>query len=161
ELSPAWSLDGKWIAFIGEKDGLEHVFVCDEKGGQLKQLSSGDSLKGQLRWAPDASALLYTATNNKLYRYNFADGKTVMLAAGEFISGEAAVSNPQWSPDGKWVSFTKTDKNMLPHVWVMPAEGGEAKRVTGPESYSDTAALWTRDGKHLVFLSGVDVGNSS
>ena len=69
--------------------------------------------------------------------------------------------NPRWSPDGKWVSFTKSDRNQLPHVWVMPATGGEAKRITGEDSYSDGSALWTPDGKYLAYLGGIDVGNSS
>ena len=75
EMSPAWSPDGKHIAYIGERDGAEQVFVCDEKGGQIKQLSSGDSQKSQLRWAPDSSTLLFTASDNKLYKHTFEGGQ--------------------------------------------------------------------------------------
>jgi tricorn protease len=160
EIQPAWSPDGKWIAFVGEKDGVEHVFVCDEKGGQVKQLSTGDSQKSQIRWAPNSSALLFTATDNNLYRCTLADGQTTVIAKGDVVTGEGAVSNPQWSPDGKWVSFTKSDRNMLAHVYVMPATaGGEAKRVTGHESFTDRAALWTPDGKYLVYTGSNDVGS--
>ncbi len=156
EMQPAWSPDGNWIAFIGEgeKDGQEHICVCDEKGGQMKYISTGDSMKSQIRWAPDSSALLYTASDNKLYRYAFSDGKTAVLAASE-----SGINNARWSPDGKWISFNKAGKNMLSHVYVMPAAGGEAKRVTSPETFSDTAAVWTPDGKHLVYMSSLDVGN--
>jgi tricorn protease len=159
EMQPAWSPDGKWIAFVGEKDGLEHIFVCDEKGGQVKQISSGNSLKNQIRWAPDSSALVYTATDNKLHKYSFADGKTTVMTMGDVVTGEGAVSNPQWSPDGKWVSFNKSDRNMLAHIYVMPGNAGEAKRVTGPDSFIDRGALWTPDGKYLVYTSSNDVGN--
>jgi tricorn protease len=162
EVSPAWSPDGKWIAYIGEKDGQEQIFICDEKGGQIKQLSGGDTQKGQIRWAPDSSAFMYTATDNKLYMYSFTAQRTKVLAMGEAILGEAAIMNPQWSPDGKWISFTMADKaSMLPHVYVMPVEGGEPRRVTSADSYSDGFAMWTADGKHLVYLSGIDVPNSS
>jgi tricorn protease len=161
EMSPSWSPDGKWIAYVGEKNGYEQVFVCDEKGGQVKQLTKGETQKAQLRWAPDSAALLYTDNDNKLYRYTFATEKTDVVTSADVIAGEAAVFNPQWSPDGKWISFTKADKNHLPHVYVMPADGGVAKRITGDDSYSETLALWTHDGKYLVYLGGVDVGNSS
>jgi tricorn protease len=124
EVSPAWAPDGKRIAFIGEKDGLEHVFVCDEKGGQIKMLSSGDTQKGQLRWAPDSSALLFTGSDNKLYQHAFDSGKTAVVVGADVVAGEAAVNNPQWSPDGKWISFAKADKNQLPL--------GDAQQGHGP-----------------------------
>jgi tricorn protease len=159
EVQPAWSPDGKRIAFIGEKDGLEQVFVCDEKGGQMKMLSSGDTQKGQLRWAPDSSALLFTGSDNKLYKHSFDSGKTTVIMGAEIVTGEAAIANPQWSPDSKWISFNKSDRNLLPHVYVMPAAGGEAKRITDDHVYSDSSALWTPDGKYLVYLQGVDAGS--
>jgi tricorn protease len=161
ETAPDWSPDGKWIAYVGEKDGVEHVFVCDEFGGQVKMITSGDSDKSQLRWSPDSSALLYTSNDNNLYRYTFADNKTTVLATADVISFEAAIHSPQWSPDGKWISFTKAGHNQLPHVYVMPADGGEAKRVTGEDSYSDSTAYWTADGKYLVYVGGLDYANSS
>jgi tricorn protease len=41
----------------------------------------------------------------------------------------------------------------------MPAAGGEAKRITDADTYSDSSALWTPDGKALVYLAGIDTGN--
>jgi tricorn protease len=73
--------------------------------------------------------------------------------------GSSAISNPQWSPDGKWISFTKSGRDLLPHVYVMAAEGGDAKHITDSDAYSESNALWTPDGKALVYLSGMDTGN--
>jgi tricorn protease len=160
ETDPRWSPDGKWIAFVSDKSGREEVWICDEKGEQLKQLSNEDSNKGQLVWAPDSKSLLYTGSDKKLYRYDFEIGKPTVLAQGEVISfGGSAVTNPQWSPDGKWVSYTKAGKNMLPHVYVIPSTGGKEERITDEGTYSDTAAYWTPDGKRLVYLAGVDISN--
>src|SRR5207253_1982910 len=83
-----------------------------------------------------------------------------ILATGEVIGfGQTAVSNPQWSPDGKWVSFTRADATLLPHVYVVSAAGGKERRITGDDSYSETGAHWTPDGKRIVYLSGIDTEN--
>jgi tricorn protease len=159
EAQPQWSPDGKWIAFVSDKTGDEQVWLCDERGGQMKQISRGDSHKGQLRWAPNAKALLYTASDNKLYRYDLDTDRTAVLATTEVGGGESGIGSPQWSPDGQWIAYHKADRTLLPHVYVIPSAGGPERRVTGPDSYSDSGALWTTDGKHLVYLAGLDVGN--
>jgi tricorn protease len=160
EKSPQWSPDGKWLAFVSDESGREEVWMCDEKGGKKKKVSDTDSEKGQPVWAPDSKALLYPASDKKLYKYTLDGDKTDVLVGAEVVDfGDMAVSQPQWSPDGKWVSFTKADNTLLPHVWVIPSSGGKARRVTGSDSYSDMNAHWTADGKHIVYLSGTDVGN--
>ena len=58
ETQPQWSPDGKRIAFVSDKSGREEVWVCDEEGTNLKQISDADSQKGQLTWAPDAGIVL-------------------------------------------------------------------------------------------------------
>jgi tricorn protease len=160
EMRPHWSPDGKWIAFLSDKSGREEVWICDEEGGNLKQISNLDSQKGQLAWAPDSKSILYTGSDKKLSKYDFTAGKTTVIARGEVIGfGGAAISNPQWSPDGKWISYSKAGDNLLPHVYIVPAAGGPEHRLTDDDSYSDANALWTPDGKKIVYLSGIDVGN--
>src|SRR5207248_479406 len=121
ETAPQWSPDGKWIAFIGDKDGREEVWVCDERGEQLRQLSKGDSEKRDIVWSPDSKALLFAASDKKLYKYSFDTSQTTVLASGEVMGfGGSAIASPQWSPDGKWVSYTKASATLLPHVFVLP-----------------------------------------
>ncbi len=160
ETQPRWSPDGKWIAFVADTSGRDEVWLCDENGGQLKQVSNGDSQKGQIVWSPDSKALLYTGSDKKLYKYTLDGNKTDVLATGHTMGfGGAAIMGPQWSPDGKWVSFTRPGDNLLPHVYVIPADGGKERRITGEDSYSDSGAIWTPDGKRLVYLGGADIGN--
>jgi tricorn protease len=126
----------------------------------MRQISNGDSQKGAVVWSPDSQHLLYTASDRKLHKYTLASGQTTVVVTGEVIGfGGTAISNPQWSPDGKFISFTKMGQNLLPHVYIVSANGGQERRVTDEETYSDTGALWTPDGKRLVFLAGSDTGN--
>jgi tricorn protease len=160
ETSPQWSPDGKWIAFVSDESGREEVWLCDERGEQMKKVSDSASEKGSPVWSPDSKALLYPASDKKLYKFTLDGDKTDVLVSGDVIEfGNTAVIRPQWSPDSKWVSYAKADATLLPHVYVIPAAGGKERRITGQDSYSDTNALWTADGKHIVYLSGMDVGN--
>jgi len=160
EGQPQWSPDGKRIAFVSDRSGREEIWVCDERGQELKRLTNSETQKNQPVWSPDSQSLLYTASDRALHSYNLATQKDTVLARGEVIGfGNSAISSPQWSPDGKWISYSKSGRDLLPHVYIRSVDGGEEKRVTGADSYSDSAALWTPDGKALVYLSGTDTGN--
>jgi tricorn protease len=160
EVQPHWSPDGKLIAFVSDKSGREEIWVCDERGQNLKQLTASATQKGQPVWSPDSQAILYTASDNGLHKYSLAAGKDNVLTRGKVVGfGGSAVSGPQWSPDGKWVSCTKSGQDLLPHVYVIPADGGAEKRITAADSYSESSALWTPDGKAIVYLAGTDVAN--
>ena len=69
------------------------------------------------------------------------------------------VSEPVVSPDGKWVAFSAVDVNLeknikTPHLWVVPANGGDSKQLTsGP---GEDRPRWSPDGKKLAFISDRD-----
>jgi tricorn protease len=160
EGQPRWSPDGKWIAFVGDQNGQDEVWLCDEQGGGLKQVSNSDSPKGQISWAPDSKALLYTGADRKLYVYHLDTDRSTVVASGEVVGfGGSALMNPQWSPDGQWIAYHKSDPTLLSHVYVVAATGGKEQRITDDDVYSDSNALWTPDGKQIVYLAGGDVGN--
>ena len=160
ETQPQWSPDGKRIAFINDRNGSEELWLCDEFGENLKRLTNSRTQKNSPVWSPDSQSLLYTASDRALHHCTIADGKDNIVTRGEVVAfGSWAVTNPQWSPDGKWISFTKSNRDLLPHVYIVSATGGDAKRVTDADSYSDSSALWTPDGKALIYLAGLDSGN--
>lgn len=162
ETGPQWSPDSRWIAFVSDKSGRDEVWIGPPvvAAKAWKQVSNSDSQKLQIVWAPDSKSLLYTATDHKLYKYTLETGKTEVLASSSVTGfGGSAIGNPQFSPDGKWISYTKVMETLLPHVVVISSEGGSEHRVTDETSYSDANAVWTPDGKKLVYLAGMDVGN--
>jgi tricorn protease len=160
ERNPVWSLDGKWIAYIGDATGEEQIYLIDEKGSKPKQITNSSSLKGQVVWSPNSKALLFTDSSKRLFKYDVAQGETKVLAQGEVISfGGNAINTPAWSPDSKWVSYTKEGANLMPHVYIVAAEGGPERRLTDADSVSDGQANWAGDGKHIVYVGGMDIAN--
>ncbi|MBK8149669.1 MAG: PD40 domain-containing protein [Acidobacteria bacterium] len=77
-------------------------------------------------------------------------------SAERLTSGVGIEAGPSFSPDGNWIAFTgEYDGNV--DVFVIPASGGEPRRVTFHPS-NDSVIGWTPDGKSVMFLSGRNSG---
>ncbi len=90
-------------------------------GHGLKKLSDADCDKPAIAWAPDSKSLLWSGSDHKLRRVEIASGKTDVVATSDV----AAVGTPQFSPDGKWISYSKRDPLLRDHVYVKPVDGGD------------------------------------
>jgi tricorn protease len=158
--SPKWSFDGKYVAFVSDRSDRDEIWLSDPDGRSLKQITTLDNEKGALVWTPDSKLLLYTAADKKLYGYSVADGKTSVVTSSDVGRiGSVAVS-----PDSKWVAFSKQDRTMRSHVYIAPIAGGEERHVSEDRLlFSENNAIWTADGKYLVFTSsaGVSTGVAS
>jgi len=66
----------------------------------------------------------------------------------QFVRGEKSIRNPQWSPDGKLISFILTDKDEQ-NLWAIPSDGGEAYAVTKAKGFFGSYD-WTPDSRHIV-----------
>ncbi len=154
--SPKWSSDGKYVAFISDRAGNDDVWLCDPDGKNLKQVSALANEKGTLLWTPDSKLLLYTAADKALFAYSVADGKTATVTSTDIGRiGSVAVS-----PDNKWVTFSKHDRTMRSHVYVAPITGGEERHISDDSLlYAENAAVFTADGKYLVFTSSAGVSS--
>jgi tricorn protease len=154
--APKWSFDGKYIAFISDRSGRDEVWISESESKNPKKITDLDTEKGALVWTPDSKALLYTAGDKKLYSYSVADAKTSIVTATDLGRiGSIAVS-----PDSKWITFSKQDRTVRPHVYIAPIGGGEERHVSDDSLlYSENNAVWTADGRYIVFTSSEGVNN--
>ncbi|HET7871702.1 MAG TPA: S41 family peptidase, partial [Terriglobales bacterium] len=158
EGDPAWSPDGKWIAFISDNSGQEEVWMAHEDATGLKKLSQGDGEKFNIQWAPDSKSLIYGGSDHNLYRYDLDAGKATVIASGK----AGNIQGARFSPDGKWVAYSKLDHDLRPHVYVVPSSGGAEKHVGNDDLlFSETSPVWTHDGKRLLFLAGLAQAGSA
>jgi tricorn protease len=151
DTNPVWSPDGKWIAFLSDRSGRQEVWIDHERGGSPAKLSDSDMEKSDLEWAPDSKSLLYSASDQNLYRVSVETRKTEVIASSEI----APIVNPRFSPDGKWISYTKSDRGLRSRVYVIPSAGGEEHHVGREDLFNESGARWTADGKELIFLAAV------
>ena len=150
EQSPKWSPDGKRIAFISDRTGREEIWIADERGEHQKQISDVDSDKTAIAWAPDSKSLLWSGSDRKLRRTFLADDKTEEITSSDV----SPVGTPQFSPDGKWISYSKQDKTLRSHVYLLEVNGGEERMIGAEDFLISTNAKWTPDGKKLLLLGG-------
>src|SRR5439155_6931815 len=111
------------------------------------------------RISPDGTRVAYVVTS--LDRESNEYRGTIWVASLDgseerrrFTSGERRDALPRWSPDGRWLAFTSNrgDKEQKPQLYVIPAEGGEARRLTDlKEAVED--AVWSPDSTRLAFTA--------
>ena len=148
---PKWSADGKYIAYVSDKSGRDEIWISDPEGKTPKKITDLDNEKGALVWTPDSKSLLYTAADKKLYNYTVADGKTAVVTSSD-VNRIGSVSV---SPDSKWVAFAKQDRTLRSHVYIAPiARRARSGHVSDDRLlYAENNAVWTADGRYLVFTS--------
>jgi len=124
--------------------------------------------------SPDGSRILFTYSTVKM-KGNKYDSHLWMLHLDEkkprqFTHGNSNDSNPRWSPDGKAILFLSNrvgeeekpgdEKKRKTQVWTIPADGGEAKRLTAAEEAAQRP-MWSLDGKVILFSSNVFKGEKA
>src|SRR5262249_52458153 len=159
---PKWSPDGKYLAYMSDKSGRDEIWITDPEGKTPKKITDLDNEKGALLWTPGSKSVLYTAADKKLYSYAVADGKTAVVTSSD-VSRIGSVSV---SPDSKWVAFAKQDRTLRSHVFIAPIAGStspasnDERHVSDDRLlYSESNAIWTADGRYLVFTSAEGFSN--
>ncbi len=159
---PAWSPDGKRIAYFSEESGEYALHMRDQSGmGEVKKISLGNppSYYYTPLWSPDSKKIAYTDKRLSVWCLDLEKGTPVRVDSNTYDSPFRQL-NPVWSPDSKWLAYTKQLKNHLRAVFVYSLETGKPHQVTDGMSDARYAAF-DKDGKHLYFTASTDAGPTS
>jgi eukaryotic-like serine/threonine-protein kinase len=128
--TPAYSPDGRWVAFKRELPAGREVWVVPAQGGLPIRVSDGKGRDMQPAWSPDATQLAYVSrrgAGSDLFAVSLADGRPVGPPRA-LTQGDTTDSLPAWSPDGRTIAYVKAMGDGA-EIWTVPAAGGTA---TGP-----------------------------
>ncbi len=150
EQEPRWSPNGKWIAFISDRSGREEIYLSDELAKNAKKISDAECDKSGITWAADSKTLMWSGSDHKLRMVEVESGKTDIVAQSDAGNVTAA----QYSPDGKFISYSRQDKLLRPHVWVKELANGQEHMIGGEDFLQSSGARWTADGKKLLLIGG-------
>jgi tricorn protease len=162
ERDPAWSPDGKSIAYFSDESGEYALHIGDQSGfGAVKKMNLGNppSYFYSPLWSPDSKKILYSDKRLNLW-YVEVDKGTPVKAATDRFDDPTSVMNPTWSPDSKWIAYAKYLENHLRAVFVYSLETGKESQIT--DGVSDARfPVFDKGGKLLLFGASTDMGLSS
>ncbi|HEY3926905.1 MAG TPA: PDZ domain-containing protein [Candidatus Koribacter sp.] len=159
ERDPAWSPNGKWIAYFSDKGGEYGLELREQSGmGEPRRIELGKpaSFFYSPLWSPDSKKIVYTDKRLNLWYVDVDSGKTVKVDTNPFETPERTF-DPGWSPDSQWLTYTKLLQNHLHAVFVYSLASGKAWQVT--DGMSDARyAQFDANGKYLYFTASTDLG---
>jgi len=150
-LSPAWSPDGRKIAYVSFESGNSNVYVQDITTGSRQLVESHSrGINGAPAWSPDGSKLAVSLSyvgNPEIFVLDMASRKETRLTNNLAIDTE-----PTWSADGQSIYFT-SDRSGRPQIYKMSATGGAPERISF-QGQNNAEASVSYDGKQIAMVQG-------
>jgi len=150
-ISPAWSPNGKQLAYVSFESRKPVVYVHDVAAGTRRLIANFRGSNSAPGWSPDGRTLAVTLTRDggsQLYTIAATGGEAKRLTQSSGIDTE-----PLYTADGRSIYFV-SDRGGAPQIYRMPAGGGDAQRVTFTGNYNISPAL-SPDGKWLAYISRI------
>ncbi len=160
DRDPAWSPDGKWIAYFSDESGEYALHIRDQNGlGEVKKINLGKpSFFYSPVWSPDSKKIAYTDKRLNLW-YVDLDKKTPVRVDTDLYDSPGYSMTAAWSPDSRWLTYSKQLHNHLHAVNVYSLVGGNCTQVT--DGMSDALSpVFDKSGKYLYFMASTNVALS-
>jgi Tol biopolymer transport system component len=156
---PAWSPNGLTIAFTSARSGEGDLYVLDIdriEEAPKRLTSKADTSELFAAWSPTGKSLAYVSHSRQGDNVYVIDDTAAPVARRVTFS-EGTQTRPSWSPDGKTIAFYSNHDNPGRFdLTIVPAAGGEAKRLVSGVVMSTHGPSWTPDGRSIVFVKDDD-----
>ncbi len=161
ERDPAWSPDGKTIAYFCDESGEYQLHLAPQDGlGEVVKIALEDkpTFYAAPVWSPDSKKIAYRDARLQLWYVDVESKKPVKVDKERFGTGIAGMA-PAWSPDSKWLAYPKRGSNYLGAIQLYSLESTQATQVT--DGMSDAShPVFDGGGKYLYFTASTDSGAS-
>jgi Tol biopolymer transport system component/DNA-binding winged helix-turn-helix (wHTH) protein len=157
DCCPAWSPDGKQIAFTRIAADEYGIYVVGARGGAPKKISHEDPRKkrGELSWTPDGKYIAFSGDSpqggSQIFLLSVDDSAVHAITEPQ---GQDRDWGPAFSPDGAQMAFVRGNGAGFPEeIFVMPASGGTARQLTNERAAIMGPPTWSEDGASVIFSS--------
>ncbi len=159
ERDPAWSPDGKWIAYFSDESGEYMLHLRDQTGiGDVTKIALGDSpgFFSSPVWSPDSKKIAYNDNHLNLWYLDVEKKKSVKVDTNP-IGVQNGVLNPSWSPDSNWIAYTRQLDNLLRAAYLYSLKANKANQLT--DGFGDARHIvFDKSGKYLFFTASTNLG---
>jgi tricorn protease len=161
DRDPAWSPDGKWIAWFSDESGEYALHLRAPDGlGPVRRIDLGrpPSFFYAPRWSPDSKKVAFADKRLNLWLVDL-DQPVPLKVDSDIYDTPFHYLDPAWSPDSRFLAYTKQLRNYLRAVFVYSLEEKKSRQVT--DGRSDAfSARFDRDGQYLFFIASTSAGLS-
>jgi TolB protein len=152
-ISPAWSPNGRQLAYVSFESRKPVVYVHDVATGKRRLIANFKGSNSAPAWSPDGKQIALTLTRDGGSQLFLVDA----INAGEpkrLMTSSGIDTEPTFSADGQTLYFV-SDRGGSPQIYRLPLGGGAPERVTFSSSYSISPSL-SPDGHWLAYISRVN-----
>ena len=160
ERYPAISIDGRSLAYFSDESGEYALHIRPFTGeGAIKkiQIEQQPSFYRELAWSPDSKRLVFTDKRLALWVADVERGTTKRVDTSTYSYQEGW--SPNWSPDGRWLTYSKNLPNRMRTVFIYDSQDGQIHQITDGHTNS-SGPVFDRGGKYLYFISSPNAGVS-
>ncbi|EEX36869.1 Tol-Pal system protein TolB [Vibrio metschnikovii] len=153
-MSPAWSPDGRQLAYVSFQNGQAEIFIMDIYTGEREKLTSYPRHNGAPRFSPDGKtlALVLSKTGTlQVYTLDLASRKLTQITHGRSNNTE-----PFWHPDGKSLIFT-SDRGGNPQIYRVNLANQAVDRLTW-QGRQNLGGQITPDGRFMIMVNRSNSG---
>lgn len=158
ERFPAWSPDGKAIAYFSDESGEYQLHVrATNDQGQVSKISieRNPSFYSEPVWSPDSKKLVFSDKRLSLWYVDLEKGTAQKVDTSVFAGqGDFSVA---WSPDSRWLAYSKFLANRQRALFLYSLDTARINRISPPRTDADSP-VFDRGGKYLFFLSSTNAG---
>jgi len=158
DRDPVWSPDGARLAWFSDVSGEYQLMIGDQSGLAKPRAVPlpGPGFFTNLSWSPDGKQLAFEDHHMALWSLEVATGKSLRIDADVYDDPSRDLE-PAWSPDSKWIAYSRNLDNHLRAIFVHSLADGKAYQLT--DGMSDAVSpSFDASGKYLYFLASTDYG---
>lgn len=160
ERSPAWSPNGKYIAYFSDESGEYELKIKqqDGKGTTRRFRLNGTGFYAYPRWSPDSEKITFVDNGRNLYLLDVVSGSIKKIDSDElYIPGAFRQLFGDWSHDSEWIAYTKVLRTHFRKIYLYSVSQGKSFPLT--DGMSDaTEPVFDKSGKYLYFFASTDAG---